>query len=132
MCGDIKWNVRDLEYFYKLLINYINVLIENIDVRFNDSMKFLFVFQILDLIFVLLLDDIGFKEYGKQVILVIVKYFYLKEGKDEVEMDKLKIEWEKMKYYVVEVVLFNMLDEVKLNCISIILIDWFIDYFLKF
>lgn len=44
MCGDIKWNVRDLEYFYKLLINYINVLIENIDVRFNDSMKFLFVF----------------------------------------------------------------------------------------
>lgn len=115
MCGDIKWNVRDSEYLHKLLTNYTNALIENIDDRFNDSMKLLSAFQILEPTLVPLPDDTGFKEYGKQAILVIAKHFYPKESKDEVETDKLKIEWEKMKYYVTEVVLPNMPDEVKSN-----------------
>lgn len=131
MCGDIKWNVRDSEYLHKLLTNYTNALIENIDARFNDSMKLLSAFQILDPTLVPLPDDIGFKEYGKQAILVIAKHFYPKEGKDEVETDKLKIEWEKMKYYVAEVVLPNMPDEVKSNCTSTTPTDWFIDHLLK-
>lgn len=85
MCGDIKWNVRDSEYLYKLLTNYTNAFIENIDDRFNDSMKLLSAFQILDPTLVPLPDDIGFKEYGNQAILVIAKHVYPKEGKDEVE-----------------------------------------------
>lgn len=116
MCGDIKWNDRDSEYLHKLLTNYTDALIENIDDRFNDSMELLSAFQILDPALVPLPDDISFKEYGKQAILVIAKHFHPKEDKDEVETDKLKIEWEKMKYYVAEVVLPNMPDEVKSNC----------------
>lgn len=50
MCGDNNWNVRDSEYLHKLLTNYTNALIENIDDRFNDSIK--------------LLSAFGFKEYG--------------------------------------------------------------------
>lgn len=98
ICGDIKWNDRDSEYLHKLLTNYTNALIENINDIFNDSMELLSAFQILDPAPVPLPDDISFKEYGKQAILIIAKHFHPKEGKDEVETDKLKIEWEKMKY----------------------------------
>lgn len=45
MCGDIKWNDRDSEYLHKLLTNYTNALIENIDDRFNDSTELLSAFR---------------------------------------------------------------------------------------
>lgn len=74
------------------------------------------VFQILDTALVPLPDNTGFMEYGNEAILAIADHFYLRDSIDEKE--KLKKEWEKMKYYVTKVVLSNMPTEVTSNCTS--------------
>ncbi|XP_052784628.1 zinc finger protein 862-like [Mya arenaria] len=109
MCAEIKMNQNDAKELHTLFEKYVSALVENIDNRFTDSSPVLEAFNVFD---PMLVPDSGveMRSYGHGQIEVLSNH-YFKENPDK--SDRLKAEWEGMKYHLRDVIKPSMPDSVK-------------------
>lgn len=109
MSAEIKMNQKDAKELHSLFETYISALIENIDNRFTDSCPVLEAFNVFD---PMLVPESGveMKNYGQGQVEVLCNQ-YFKENTEG--SDRLKAEWEGMKYHLRDVIRPSMPDSVK-------------------
>lgn len=109
MCAEIKMNEKDAKELHTLFENYVSALVDNIDNRFTDSSPVLEAFNVFD---PMLVPESGveMKSYGQDPIEVLCNH-YFKDNPDK--SDRLKAEWEGMKYHLRDVIKPSLPDSVK-------------------
>ncbi|XP_053396870.1 uncharacterized protein LOC128556296 [Mercenaria mercenaria] len=109
MCAEIKSNAKSSNELHALLRNYIDSLIKNIDRRFSDTSAVVAAFAIFDPTTLPRSDEVHFKTYGDSQIALLADHFF----SDDVEKEKLKIQWNGFKYHTHDILLPNMPKEVR-------------------
>ncbi|XP_052241120.1 zinc finger protein 862-like isoform X2 [Dreissena polymorpha] len=96
VCSDIKMNPREAKELENLFASYIAALIENIDRRFCESSPVLEAFNIFDPMMVPDQRE-EIRYYGQTQMQVLAEHYF--RDKPE-EGDRLKAEWEGLKYHI--------------------------------